>query len=396
MRRDDLCHAVRQRLKRLPAPHAAHYGVVPLPPPEEAIVLGAAGPGLSAANDALARVDTLAGELADPYLVSRVLTRQEAVSSSAIEGTNSTLDALLAVEETSDGDASEAAVQVRDYALVLDDFLPRARVAGNAIFDTALIKALHRAVMRGDSDYQDEPGAFRRIVTWIGGGRDIVYSAYNPTPPDDIAACLGDTVAYLRNDGMQAMSQNLITRMAIAHTHFEAVHPFRDGNGRVGRLLLPLMMAADGHVPLYLSPYIESHRPAYYAALKDAQQKLEWSAVVAFVADAITGTVEELIATRDALRRLRGLWEARRKFRAGSAAARSLDVLPHYPVITVQRLADRLEVSISAASTAIAQLQAAGIVEERTGYRRNRLFAATEALSIVNRPFGAPPHVPDT
>jgi Fic family protein len=99
---------------------------------------------------------------------------------------------------------------------------------------------------------------------------DIAYSTYNPTPPADIAACLEDTMKYMRCESMQAMYQSFIVRVPVAHAHFEAVHPFRDGNGRVGRLLLPLMMAAEGMIPIYLSPYIEAHKTAYYDSLKAA------------------------------------------------------------------------------------------------------------------------------
>src|ERR1700730_17999886 len=120
-KRDDLSHAVRERLKRLPPPFDSHYGVVPLPPPETGISLASVQRKHSSANAALARVQTLAAELKDPYLISRILPRREAVSSSAIEGTNSTLDELLSGEESEDSQHGEAAVQVRDYALALDD-----------------------------------------------------------------------------------------------------------------------------------------------------------------------------------------------------------------------------------------------------------------------------------
>jgi Fic family protein len=395
VRRDDLAHAVRRRLERLPEPFSAHYGVVPLPPPEDSIGLGQVLQRHQAAMDALARVDVIAAELKDPYLISRILPRREAVSSSAIEGTSSTLDELLSVEETGAEGAPEAAVQVRDYAHALDGLVPRAHAVGTALFTRDLVQDLHRTVMRGDSSYQDAPGALRTIVVWIGGRGDIAYSSYNPAPPRDVARCLDETIAYMRGEGMQAMRQTLVTRMAVAHAHFEAVHPFRDGNGRVGRLLLPLMMAAEGHVPLYLSPYIEVHRSAYDESLKAAQQRLDWPHAIGFIADAIVGTVSELSATRAALRELRENWQGRRAFREKSAAALALDILPHFPVITTARLADLLGVTVPAAAVAIRQLEAVGILKERTGYRRNRIFAAAEALAIINRPFGAAALLPD-
>jgi Fic family protein len=384
MKRDDLTHAVRERLKRLPPP---------LPPPEQSVSVTPVQRQHSEATAALARVQTLAAELKDRYLISRILPRREAVSSSAIEGRNSTLDELLSVEETGDSDAGDAAVQVRDYALALDDVVPRARKEGNAIFTTDLVQELHCTVMRGDKDYKDTPGDLRSRVVWIGGA-DIAYSTYNPAPPDNIADCLEETMDYMRCEGMQVVQQDLIVRMAIAHAHFEAVHPFQDGNGRVGRLLLPLMMAAEGHVPLYISPYIEAHKNQYYASLKAAQQRLEWHEAVGFMADSINGTVNELVATRDALAQLRELWQARRKFRAESAAVRALEVLPHYPVLTIRRLANILAVSVPAATQAIEQLMEAEILKERTGYARNRIFTAPEALSVINRPFGESPVLP--
>lgn len=395
MKRSDLSHAIRETLKRLPPPHDAHYGIVPPAPPEDRIPIGGAIRSLERADTALGKIDAIAGQMKDPYIVSRVLTRREAVSSSSIEGTQSTLDEILSVEETGDENAEDAARQVRNYALALDDFIPVAAEQGYGIFTIGLIKDLHRAVMKDDPGYKDAPGEFRTRVVWIGGSGNIAYSTLNAPPPEDVPACLGQTVDYLRNEGMQQMTQGLITRMAVAHAHFEAVHPFRDGNGRVGRLLLPLMMAAEQHVPLYLSPYIEAYKEKYYRSLTDAQQRLEWQSVISFMADAVTGTVDELMKTRAALSELSDRWKGRRKFRKASAAARALDELPHYPVITAKRLGELLGISAPQAHQAIAQLEEAKILKERTGYARNRIFAADEALSIVNRPFGEEPILPD-
>lgn len=392
MRRDGLCHAVRQRLERLPPPYDAHYGVTPLPPPETGVELGPVAGLCRSAEDAMTRVDIYLAELHDPFVISRVLARREAVTSSSIEGTQSTLDEVLAVEEADD-EAHATARQVRNYALVLEALLPRAREDRHAIFTLDLIRRLHREVMRDDETVRGEPGALRDRPVWIGGF-DIAYSTYNPTPPARVAACLADTLDYLRNEGMQAAQQSLIARMAIGHAHFEAVHPFLDGNGRVGRLLLPLMMAAEQRTPLYLSPYIEANKAAYHDALKAAQQQLDWPAIAGFVARAITGTFDELMVTRDALASLTTIWRGRGRLRKNSAAERALAVLPHYPIVTIRRLAAILGVSFPAASSAIARLVDLGILTERTGYRRNRLFAATEALLVVNRPFAADPILP--
>lgn len=395
MKRSDLSHTIRETLKRLPPPYDSHYGIVPPAPPEEGVSVAGATKALEAAQAAFGKVDAIAVQMKDPYIVSRVLTRREAVSSSSIEGTQSTLDELLSVEETGDEGARDEARQVRNYAVALDGFIPLAAKDGYGVFTMDLIKDLHRAVMKDDPNYKDVPGDLRTRVVWIGGNKDIAYSSLNPPPPADVHDCLAQTVDFLRNEGMQQMTQGFITRMAIAHTHFEAVHPFRDGNGRVGRLLLPLMMAAEKHVPLYLSPYIESKKGTYYASLKDAQQRLDWQPIITFMADAVTGTVDELIRTREALSELSDVWRKRRKFRKGSAAARALDELHNYPVVTAKRLGELLDISPPQVHQAIAQLEEAGILEERTGYSRNRVYAATEALGIINRPFGEEPLLPD-
>lgn len=394
MKRDELVPAVRQRLERYPAPFDHHYGVVPLPPPEDAVSLPRARSLLEGAYAALGRAEAWGKDAGDTWIYSRILARQDAVSSSAIEGTHSTLDALLAIEEAEESSA-EATVQVRDYALTLEAFIPKARAAGRSLFTADLIAALHQGVMGSDRDYSDVPGQLRRDVVYIGpAGRGIAYSTYNPPPPGRVAACLDDCLGYMRAEGMSAMTHGLITRMGIAHAHFEAVHPFKDGNGRTGRLLLPLMMAADGHLPLYLSPYIEAHKDSYYAALKQAQQKLAWDDIVAFMASAVTDTVAEQAVTRAALQRLLAIWQGRRKFRRNSAALRSLERLMHYPVITINRLAALLNVSFPAAATAVVQLEEAGILVERTGFARHRIFMAPEALTVINRPFGAVPVLP--
>ncbi|MGB8841149.1 MAG: Fic/DOC family N-terminal domain-containing protein [Aliidongia sp.] len=394
MRRDDLSHDVRQRLTRYGSPFDAHYGVVPAPPPEHVVSTMEIRACCEAAERALAVIETLASNLPDPWLVSRILLRREAVSSSAMENTNATLDELLSVEEGGAPDASSTALQVRDYALALDELIPEARRCGPAMFTVDLVARLHAAAMRGDGNYLDSPGNLRTSVVWIGGKGDIAYSTFNPQPPGDVRPCLEQTMAYLRCEGMQTMHQSLLTRMAIAHAHFEAVHPFRDGNGRVGRLLLPLMMAAEGTVPLFLSPYIEANRDAYYAALKAAQQRLEWPAIIGFMADAVVGTVAELLATRSALDQLGRIWRTRRKFRNGSAALRALDHLSHYPVVTVTRLTKILDITFPAAAAAVNQLTETGILTERTGYRAHRISVAREALSIINRPFGEEPILP--
>jgi Fic family protein len=394
MRRNLLTEAVRRRLERLPPPFEAHYGVVPLPPVEEPLNVRAAAPAHAEAQKALLAANRLAASLPGHFPLSRVLLRQEAVDSSSLEGTHSTLDAVLEAEEESDDDGIDApTTQVRDYALALEHALPLIEREARAGFSLELIQDLHRAVMAADPDYKDEPGRLRSRVVWIGG-RAIEHSDFNPPPPERVGPCLQDHVAYLRTDGMQQVQQSVIARTAVAHAHFEAVHPFRDGNGRLGRLLIPLILAADGHAPLYLSPYINANKAPYMEGLRAAQQRLDHGPLVQLISEAIIASVKEAGQTIDALHRLRDVWSARRRFRKGSAAAQALDLLAAYPVITVRRMARLLGVTYAAANAGAAQLLEAGILTEHTGHRRNRVFVAREALGVFNRPFGDAPETP--
>ena len=393
MRRNDLSGSIRETLKRYPPPYENHYGVVPPPPPTLVSVAGA--PDLHArALAAIDKADTLIAELPQPALVTRTLARHEAVLSSRIEGTHSTLDELLEYEATEDTQAAGSDVRVvRGYALALEEMLPIVEREGRAAFSIDLIRRLHGAIMEGDDTYPDAPGELRQRVVWIGGIRHIAESTYNPPPPEDVPACLGDLVAFLNCEGME-QHMSLPTRMAIAHTHFEAIHPFRDGNGRAGRLLLPMMMVAEGHQPLYLAGYCEHNRPDYYVALKHAQQRLEWRPILEFMFRAIDESSKEALATRNALRRLPGIWRARHTYRKGAAATRALEILAGYPIITIDRLAQLLDISFNAANNGIGQLIERRVLTERTGRKRNRVFAATDILRIVNRPFGAEPALP--
>jgi Fic family protein len=387
MNRNHLAQKVREQLVRYPAPHDHHYGVVPLAPPEDAIPIQEIQYLHDQALHNLGRIQGLAEQGTNPHFISRTLSRREAIESSAIEGIHTTLLEFLAVEEEDDA-AKDAVRQVKDYALILDRLLPRAGQEGIDIFTVDLIQNMHRDVMRSDPDYPDTPGEFKQVVNWIGGRGHISTSTYNPAPPSYVPACLEETASYLRCEGMQSISQSLIARMAIAHAHFEAIHPFRDGNGRVGRLLLPIMMAAENQVPLYLSPYISANRQGYYEGLKAAQQRLDYAPLIGYFSEAISSTVEDLLETHAELEALKSDWRQRRKYRAGSASFRALDLLMDYPVITLKRLALKLEITPSQALKAINQLLEIGVIVEHTGFRRNRIFVAEKVIEIVNRSIG--------
>ena len=344
---------------------------------------------------AIQKADRIAATLPDHFALSRILVRQEAVNSSSMEGTHSTLDAVLEAEESEeDEEIDDATSQVKGYALALEDSMRAVQKIGREAFSLSFIQRLHVNVMMGDKDYKDVPGALRKSVVWIGGGKNMANSDFNPPPPLRVPRCMAEHVAYLRTDGMQPFQQSIILRVAIAHSHFEAVHPFRDGNGRVGRLLIPLLMAADGHAPLYLAPYIHINKPRYIDSLKAAQQRLNYAPLVNLLSDAIVATVREAEVSMDALVRLIPIWSKRRKLRTGSAAQKALFLLAGYPVVTATRLAQELKVTFAAANRGIGQLEEAQILTKLKGRARSRVFVARDVLRIYNRTFGDEPILP--
>jgi len=391
MQRDQLHPQIIDRLEQLPAPHQAHYGVVPLPPPESIPVyeLNAA---TASAIEAIGRLDAIVSTSPQPFPATRILHRQEAVSSSAIEGTQSTLDEILEIDATGGDSGHAAARQVRCYSLTLEHCLEVVQRDGRNVFTTEFIQSLHRDIMSADPAYDDVPGEFRQRVVWIGGGGlDISHSTFNPPPPARIAECMDDQVRFLRDDGNAVAPLPLPIRMALGHAHFEAIHPFRDGNGRVGRMLLPLQMVAERHAPLFLAPYLEAHRSDYYGALKQAQQRLVFTPLCDLLCRAVVAAVKEVEDTMRALHTLREGWATTLSFRQGSSARRTLDLLSSWPVLTVARLAELLSVSFQAANDAVVRLVQVGILTERTGYQKNRIFVAPDVLHILNRPFGTSP-----
>lgn len=182
---------------------------------------------------------------------------------------------------------------------------------------------------------------------------------------------------------MQAMLP-LPVRMGLAHAHFEAMHPFSDGNGRVGRMLLPLMMVAEGHQPIYLAPQLEKVRDThYYAALTAADYRLDYAPIVGVVCEAIIAGAEQTAALAGDLATLIDELKGKVGPRRGSAADRLIDLLPGYPVVSAKQVVELLSVSMPAAARGVSQLEEAGVLVEKTGYARNRIFEAPDVLRLV-------------
>lgn len=385
MRAIDLSPDRRARLVPVPA----HSGAFALCPPP--IDLSQVPPlfSLVRAQEALVRLQVEVEHLPNPDLVTRTLARREAVLSSQIEGTHAGIRDVLDYEATHDAtDLPADSRSTLDYARALDYGLQEIRARGMNAFSSEFICGLHRILMEGDPGYRDEPGRYRTAQNWIGGF-NIHDARLVPPPPERVPEAMDDLVdSLLRYEPESNAHYHAIVRAAVAHAQFEAIHPFRDGNGRTGRLLIPLILAADGYPPLYVSGPLHRNRGRYFDTLLATQLRSEWANWVDFFNEAVEIACDESMHTARSLVGLRDDWHARlQDLRSDAAARRLINLLIESPVVTVNQVKDALNVSFPAANNAVLELVERGILtgSER---RRNRTFRADDAIDILNT---APP-----
>jgi Fic family protein len=389
MRKTDLPPDRQQLLVPLDS-HPGALALVPPPTPTHLQLPRLRGE-IAKAHEALGRLQASAASLPNPNLVTRTLDRREAVRSSQIEGTSSDLDDVLTFEATGSDEGLPPDVLVTlNYVKALEYGLAKVKQNGVDALDLELIKELHARLMEGVRGYADKPGELRTRQNWIGGLR--IYDAkFVPPPPDRVKECLEDLVRVLRYSPAEEdfYEVPLVLRMAIAHAQFETIHPFIDGNGRVGRILLPLMLAAEGYPPVYLAGFMKANQAAYYETLGAVQLKGEWTEWVRFVATGVEVACRESMQTAQELTALLSQWKERiaaLKLRADAAAYRLPELLIGTPVVTATRAAEALGIAFPAANRALAQLQEAGIIVPLTERKRNRLFVAKEVVELLSRP----------
>lgn len=353
---------------------------------------------LKTANETLNKLPSL-NSLSDlDRLILSLLVRREALQSSRMEGTWSTIEQVLSPASQIEDEEKSARASVVAYAHVLEKSFKEAIRKGPKIISENLIREMHSEMMSRDPSFRGLPGAFRNeigsgVYATIGGLSRPENSVYNPTPPEHLRQALENSIHWMTNEenielSRAGMAPGLIVRLARGHWHFEAVHPFTDGNGRVGRMLMVLQMVTEGIAPLYLSGFIEAKKQDYYSALKAAQMQLNEAPLIHFLCEAIIESFDEAQKTKTALLSLPALWSLRAHFRQNSAAQKMLILLLEMPLVTVKLVQEKLNVSQPAAKRAIDQLVNAHILRERTGLARNRIFAAEEVVELLGRPFG--------
>lgn len=347
----------------------------PLPPDPPLDLAGELQRLLSQADRALGRLDGSVLTLPNPDLFVFMYVRKEAVLSSQIEGTQSSLQDLLAAEadlfdETMPRDVDE----VVNYVRAMNHGLAR---LGELPVSVRLIRQIHAQLLDGVRGGRLQPGELRHSQNWIGpAGCTLATASFVPPPHAEVPQALGDLERFLHtNDGLPPL-----VKIALAHVQFETIHPFLDGNGRVGRLLITFLLTEGGvlHKPvLYLSHYFRQHRQAYYEHLQAVREQGAWEAWLRFF---LQGVIEVAAEATDTARRIQLLREQHRTAitdRLGRAAGnghRVLESLFDRPIVTVADIKGMTGTTYAAANTLVAKLVELGILLEMTGYARNRRF----------------------
>jgi Fic family protein len=353
----------------------------PLPPVPPLELIGPIRTALDQALLALGRLDGAAAALPDAHLLLYTFVRKEAVLSSQIEGTQSTLDDLLAHEL---GEASgvpiEDVAEVSRYVEAIDYGLQRLR--GNFPLSNRLLREMHGILLAEGRGAQKTPGEFRRSQNWIGATRPG-NAAFVPPPPQDVDACMGDLEHFLHSDTPP------LVKAALAHVQFETIHPFLDGNGRIGRLLITLLLCHDGVLReplLYSSLYLKQHRQQYYAELNAVRETGDFERWLGFFATALRVSAEQATRTgkhiftmfREDRIRLRELG------RQAPAALLIQEALQIKPLATIAALAKSTGLTTPTVTQALRALEQLKIVRETTGRARGRIFSYVRYLDALN------------
>lgn len=355
---------------------------MPLPPAPPLALEGALQQALEQALIGLGRLDGVSALLPDTALFLYTYVRKEAVLSSQIEGTQSSLSDLLLFElDEAPGVPLDDVVEVSNYVAALNHGLSRLR--GGFPLSNRLIREIHGVLLSRGRGSGKDPGEFRRSQNWIGGTRPG-NAAFVPPPPQLVPDGMGALEQF-----MHASDLPVVVRAGLAHVQFETIHPFLDGNGRVGRLLITFLLCHAGVLReplLYLSLYLKQNRARYYELLDAVRRDGDWEAWLAFFLEGVRQTAEGAVTTAQ---RLSDLFRASHaqivpKGRRAGSALRVHDALKARPVTPMQEVCKITGLSFPAASTAMDLLVELGIARELTGKRRNRVFAYNRYLAILN------------
>jgi len=340
---------------------------------------------LSDADRALGRLDGVASVLANPDLFVAMYVRHEAVLSSQIEGTQSTLEDVLRYEaEGGSRDEPRDVAEVVNYVQAMNAGLERLR---DLPLSLRLIRDIHGELLRETRGGQRHPGEFRKTQNWIGpGGCTLAEATFVPPPPHELMPALDQFERFLHERG----NLPALVHCSLAHAQFETIHPFIDGNGRVGRLLITFLLCEQGVLQrplLYLSYYLKLHRAQYYDRLMAVRLEGDWEGWLKFF---LRGVYEVSLAATDTARKILHLREDHRA-RIGSNLGgsanglRLLDYLFQHPITSIRKVESFLGCTYVTAARLVEDLGGLGLLEEITGQKRNRLYRYKPYVELFDR-----------
>jgi Fic family protein len=334
---------------------------------------------------ALGRLDSVSTLLPDTSLFLYMYVRKEAVLSSMIEGTQSSLSDLLLFElDQQPGVPLDDVREVSNYAAALDHGLRR--LEEGLPLSLRLFREIHGVLLTTGRGSNQTPGEFRRSQNWIGGTRPG-NAAFVPPPAEEVLECMSKLELFLHD---QPEPTPVLLKAALAHVQFETIHPFLDGNGRLGRLLITLLLCSRSVLRepmLYLSLYFKTHRQYYYELLNNVRMTGDWEAWLDFFAEAVIVTATQAVETAQQLLDLSN--QDRDKISGlGRAAASTLQVhrsLMEHPIATSGSLVEKTGITPATVNKALGHLEQLGIVKELTAQKRNRLFSYAGYIEIMSR-----------
>ncbi len=332
----------------------------------------------------LGRLDSISTLLPDTSLFLYMYIRKEAVLSSQIEGTQSTLSDLLLFEsESIPGVPLDDVQDVSNYVAAINHGMKRLR--GGFPLSLRLMKEIHEVLLSKGSGKDKTPGEFRRSQNWIGGSRPG-NARFVPPPPDKMLDALGAMEKFLHNDPVKTP---VLVKAALSHVQFETIHPFLDGNGRLGRLLITLMLCAEGTLAeplLYLSLYFKTHRDEYYNKLQSVRENGDWEDWFRFFLSGVRETAEQAVQTAKILVLL--FEKDRDKIqsigKAAGSAMRVHHLLQRSPIISVTSAAKKTKLSFPTVKKSFQKLESLGIVSELPKKGRSTLFCYNKYVEFLN------------
>ncbi len=356
----------------------------PLPPRPSLAIDPDLREEMDAALLALGRLDCVSSLLPDTALFLYTFVRKEAVLSSQIEGTQSSLSDLLLFEiEQAPGVPVDDTREVSNYVRALEHGVQRLR-AGFPL-SNRLIREVHGELLSRGRGSELRPGEFRTTQNWIGGARPSL-AAFVPPPATRVSECMGALEGFLHD---RTERTSTLVKAALAHVQFETIHPFLDGNGRLGRMLITLLLVADGVLQeplLYLSLYFKTHRTSYYELLQRVRTEGDWEAWLSFFLNGVKETAEGAVATAQRLARL--FKEDRDRIgtlgRISGSALRVHYALQQHPIQTVLTVTQRTGLTVPTVTAVMKALEAQGVVRELTGKRRGRVYAYQRYLQLLD------------